>query len=250
MDGPSLPSTAKWWLFSPTNPTSLWSFLSSTCILATTDEFFAKHNWKNVIILPYVHHADIPLKCTKQRSGNTEEDQIYLKKTKVINRDINFYFRGSFKHSSNCMRSEDQVNNIRQRMANIFKKDEKSLIIDTSHAINEHEIMKKNYDSKEYVSELFRSKYCLIPRGDTTTSRRFYDAIASGCIPVVISDDIHLPFNDIVQYDKFTVKLLQYTYIYFSLMIKYICIYLFILLYSSKFFTVCLIDFHQRRAYR
>ena len=39
-----------------------------------------------------------------------------------------------------------------------------------------------------------RAKYCLVPRGDTPSSSRFYDAVACGCVPVVISDAFELAF--------------------------------------------------------
>lgn len=52
-----------------------------------------------------------------------------------------------------------------------------------------------NYDPHSYVRELRQSQFCLHLRGDTTTSRRIFDALAAGCVPVLISDDAHLPFK-------------------------------------------------------
>jgi hypothetical protein len=51
------------------------------------------------------------------------------------------------------------------------------------------------------------STFCLIPPGDTTTSRRLFDAIAAGCIPLIVSRGIRseLPFEHIVDWDSFTV---------------------------------------------
>ena len=47
--------------------------------------------------------------------------------------------------------------------------------------------------------------FCLVPAGDTPTSRRLFDAILAGCLPVVISDEIddHLPFAETVPYGNF-----------------------------------------------
>ena len=39
-----------------------------------------------------------------------------------------------------------------------------------------------------YVS-MRQSVFCLVPRGDTPSSRRLFDAVSAGCIPVIISDD-------------------------------------------------------------
>lgn len=49
------------------------------------------------------------------------------------------------------------------------------------------------------------SKFCLNIAGDTPSSNRLFDAIASHCIPVIISDDIELPYEDIVDYSEFCV---------------------------------------------
>ncbi|KAH9295805.1 hypothetical protein KI387_039393, partial [Taxus chinensis] len=40
------------------------------------------------------------------------------------------------------------------------------------------------------------SKFCLNIAGDTPSSNRLFDAIASHCIPVIISDEIELPYED------------------------------------------------------
>ena len=44
--------------------------------------------------------------------------------------------------------------------------------------------------------------FCLVPKGDTPTSSRFYSAVACGCVPLVVSDDMrhHLPFKARVNY--------------------------------------------------
>ncbi|KAB5527462.1 hypothetical protein DKX38_021309 [Salix brachista] len=49
------------------------------------------------------------------------------------------------------------------------------------------------------------SKFCLNIAGDTPSSNRLFDAIASQCVPVIISDDIELPFEDVLDYSEFCV---------------------------------------------
>ncbi|ONK73873.1 uncharacterized protein A4U43_C03F450 [Asparagus officinalis] len=49
------------------------------------------------------------------------------------------------------------------------------------------------------------SKFCLNIAGDTPSSNRLFDAIVSHCVPVIISDDIELPFEDILDYSEFSV---------------------------------------------
>lgn len=49
------------------------------------------------------------------------------------------------------------------------------------------------------------SKFCLNIAGDTPSSNRLFDAIASHCVPVIISDKIELPFEDILDYSEFCI---------------------------------------------
>lgn len=49
------------------------------------------------------------------------------------------------------------------------------------------------------------SKFCLNIAGDTPSSNRLFDAIATHCVPVIISDDIELPFEDVLDYSTFCI---------------------------------------------
>lgn len=48
------------------------------------------------------------------------------------------------------------------------------------------------------------SKFCLNPAGDTPSSCRLFDAIVSHCVPVIVSDQIELPFEDEIDYTQFS----------------------------------------------
>ncbi|KAI4295285.1 hypothetical protein L6164_035347 [Bauhinia variegata] len=50
-----------------------------------------------------------------------------------------------------------------------------------------------------------KSLYCLSPAGDTPSSARLFDAIVSGCIPVIVSDELELPFEGILDYRKIAI---------------------------------------------
>ncbi|CAA7038508.1 unnamed protein product [Microthlaspi erraticum] len=50
-----------------------------------------------------------------------------------------------------------------------------------------------------------RSLFCLCPAGDTPSSARLFDAIVSGCIPVIVSDELELPFEGLLDYRKIAV---------------------------------------------
>ena len=53
-----------------------------------------------------------------------------------------------------------------------------------------------------------QSKYCIVPHGDTPSSKRFYDSVIYGCIPVIISDGYDLPFDKTqVNWDKCVIRI-------------------------------------------
>jgi Exostosin family len=59
----------------------------------------------------------------------------------------------------------------------------------------------------EYISYMTESTYCLVPRGHSGWTMRLFDAVACGCIPVIISDNQMLPFGDtLVDWSTFSIK--------------------------------------------
>ncbi|XP_057756778.1 probable arabinosyltransferase ARAD1 [Arachis stenosperma] len=58
-------------------------------------------------------------------------------------------------------------------------------------------------ESRRAASQgMHTSKFCLHPAGDTPSACRLFDAIVSLCIPVIVSDNIELPFEDTIDYKK------------------------------------------------
>jgi hypothetical protein len=58
---------------------------------------------------------------------------------------------------------------------------------------------------KKATEGMRSSKFCLNIAGDTPSSNRLFDAIASHCVPVIISDEIELPFEDVLDYSEFCI---------------------------------------------
>jgi len=56
-----------------------------------------------------------------------------------------------------------------------------------------------------YVS-MRQSVFCLVPRGDTPSSRRLFDAVSAGCIPVIISDDYAPASQNALNYSRFSLR--------------------------------------------
>ncbi|KAK6151418.1 hypothetical protein DH2020_014053 [Rehmannia glutinosa] len=59
--------------------------------------------------------------------------------------------------------------------------------------------------AKQASKGMQSSKFCLNIAGDTPSSNRLFDAIASHCVPVIISDEIELPYEDVLDYSEFCI---------------------------------------------
>lgn len=58
-----------------------------------------------------------------------------------------------------------------------------------------------------YAKRITDSKFCLCPRGDTQSSRRLFDSIAAGCIPIMTKSQItqgNVPFSNQLAYESFS----------------------------------------------
>ncbi|KAJ0235497.1 Exostosin domain-containing protein [Hirschfeldia incana] len=76
--------------------------------------------------------------------------------------------------------------------------------------VDEHDVvMEEGFPNatgrEQSIRGMRNSEFCLHPAGDTPTSCRLFDAIQSLCIPVIVSDNIELPFEGILDYSEFSV---------------------------------------------
>ncbi|GAA5917161.1 hypothetical protein JCM8208_004855 [Rhodotorula glutinis] len=60
---------------------------------------------------------------------------------------------------------------------------------------------------QRYLGTLSASKFCLLPRGIPAWTTRTFEAIYSGCIPAFIVDRNMFPFQDVLDYSKFSVTI-------------------------------------------
>ncbi|CAC5370466.1 MUR3 [Mytilus coruscus] len=60
---------------------------------------------------------------------------------------------------------------------------------------------------KNTIPWMLKSVFCLQPPGDSPTRKSFYDAILSGCIPVILTEDHYnpYPFQRFFKYNNFSV---------------------------------------------
>ncbi|CAN6456921.1 unnamed protein product [Victoria cruziana] len=58
-----------------------------------------------------------------------------------------------------------------------------------------------------YQKRFYRTKFCICPGGSQVNSARIADSIHYGCVPVIISNYYDLPFNDVLDWRKFSLIL-------------------------------------------
>ncbi|KAJ0969437.1 hypothetical protein J5N97_022314 [Dioscorea zingiberensis] len=58
----------------------------------------------------------------------------------------------------------------------------------------------------EYFNHLRNAKFCLAPRGESSWTLRFYEAFFVECVPVILSDQVELPFQNVIDYTQISIK--------------------------------------------
>lgn len=60
-------------------------------------------------------------------------------------------------------------------------------------------------DFHSFLDLAMQSEFCLCPRGYGLNSFRLYEAMQLGCIPVIITDEFYLPWQDELNWSEFSV---------------------------------------------
>ena len=68
-------------------------------------------------------------------------------------------------------------------------------------------LKRKQYDG--YRSEMARSLFCLCPLGWAPWSPRLVESVLLGCIPVIIADNIRLPFPGVLRWPDISLQVAE-----------------------------------------
>ncbi|CAM0907626.1 unnamed protein product [Alopecurus aequalis] len=58
----------------------------------------------------------------------------------------------------------------------------------------------------DYFKHLGNAKFCLAPRGESSWTLRFYESFFVECVPVLLSDEVELPFQNVIDYTEISIK--------------------------------------------
>jgi hypothetical protein len=108
-------------------------------------------------------------------------------------------FRGDLKN-------ELRKDLIKYNSVELIIKDETIRELDLSEDMEYKILNHENLES--YVNLLYNSKFTILPRGSSVgLSYRLIESMSTGSIPVIISDYHVLPFSDMINYNKFSIKI-------------------------------------------
>lgn len=142
------------------------------------------NTWKDVVIPPFVNNPEI----LAGRGGEGIDPTA---------RATFAYFRGSIKWKESKWHTKEMnySNGVRDIINRTYHND-------TLFSLHQG-------SSPDYIQEMKNSVFCLAPLGYALWNFRLYEAVMLGCIPVIIADNIELPFESVIDYRSFTVKILE-----------------------------------------
>lgn len=63
--------------------------------------------------------------------------------------------------------------------------------------------------TEDFFERMGASHFCLVPHGNSSWTNHLYNAFFAGCVPVILSDNFEVPFEDFLDYRKFSMKWTQ-----------------------------------------
>lgn len=106
----------------------------------------------------------------------------------------------------NLQSFDKRAKHIRQNLLAEMKKTPNTAVIETKR--------KSHYKAAEFFNIealMRRSEFCPVPHGDGPASKRMYDTLKAGCVPIVLTDEIRFPFEDLfARYDDVLIHIPAY----------------------------------------
>jgi hypothetical protein len=155
------------------------------------------------IRVTYRHHYDviIPQSTSLNMNRSRFEDLDVLLQTKKRL----FYFAGTLFHSISSYSARSQLSllwrDIQRQQKSNMTTEIQGKQFDTIMIIDGH------IEAQEYIKSIQSSVFSLCPEGFLPWSPRLYEAIQIGTIPIILADNIVLPFERFIDWRSFSAKL-------------------------------------------
>jgi hypothetical protein len=86
----------------------------------------------------------------------------------------------------------------------------RGVVIEDSGAFHDHHDAATQAANRDhYVELLANSRIAICPRGAGAATFRFWEALAMGCVPLLISDNLMLPLEDRIDWDAIVLRLAE-----------------------------------------
>uniref|UniRef100_A0A452YT04 Exostosin GT47 domain-containing protein n=1 Tax=Aegilops tauschii subsp. strangulata TaxID=200361 RepID=A0A452YT04_AEGTS len=119
-----------------------------------------------------------------------------LPEPEKAHRDIFAFFRGKMEvHPKNISGHFYSSRKVRTELLRLYGRNRK------------FHLKRKRYDG--YRSEMARSLFCLCPLGWAPWSPRLVESVLLGCIPVIIADNIRLPFPGVLRWPDISLQVAE-----------------------------------------
>jgi len=131
----------------------------------------------HAIMIPYLTHSDIT------STGNKSWKE----------RSFNVVFLGSLKRLSPLRKvlENPEIQNL-------------STLYIQNEGLKYHAKDRASFDN--YAEIMKDAQFCLVLQGDTVSTRRLFDAMIAGCIPVFAGPKYLMPFENLIPYDSFSIR--------------------------------------------
>eukprot|EP01135_Chromosphaera_perkinsii_P001866 Nk52_evm15s212 gene=Nk52_evmTU15s212 len=127
-----------------------------------------------------------------------------------IERPLDVLFKGNFERAGPPVRKHisEYMEKVKAKVKSMGHGKELNVFIENTFK----HMSKKDFSYKrdkvgEYSSLVKSSEVCLAPRGDTPTCRHLFNYIQGGCIPVIMSDTVVLPFEKHIDWGAFSLTI-------------------------------------------
>ncbi len=166
--------------------------------------YYSNYYFNNTIIFYWNHDVDF----AKYNKIVDKYDNIIIlnyNTSKVNKNDIVLPF-----WSMDDISLLDYQKNIFCSFIGTINNDLRNKLVNNIKSLNDpNYVMGSNLTPLEFRNRLAESKYSLCPRGQGLSSYRFFECIHTLTIPILIADDVILPYYEFINYDDIIIRIVE-----------------------------------------